>query len=604
MFKKLSLMKNLFLLLLMPCIGLSQVGINTTDPQAQLHIRSSNQATPAPTDGILIPKIDAFPVINPSIDQDAMLVYLTTTVGNNLPGFYYWSGNLNEWQLLTGKAGWSLTGDAATDPTEHFIGTTDDVPLNFRINDIPSGKIEREIGGSYLGFESGLLNTEGLYNTAIGYRSLKNNTANFNTAVGGGSLRENTTGTRNVGVGYQALINNLTGTNNTALGVLSLMSNTSGYGNTAIGDSCLALNTTGVRNVGVGLSSLQNNTEGWENVGIGWAALYTNSTGSYNVGIGSLCLNSNTTGYRNVGMGYGSLNYNSTGFNNVGIGTYSLLANTTGSNNTALGDSSLYNNSTGVRNVGVGFSALERNTYGFNNTALGSFALHLNTSAYYNVGLGAYSLYNNSTGIGNVATGHSALSNILAGNYNTAMGNFAATNIFSSVNNVTCIGYNAGYATTINNHVNIGNGSVTWIGGQTNWGTYSDARTKDHVQEDVKGLAFITKLRPVTYNFSYDKEYELLNKGMKDTSAIWEGKYDIEKIRFSGFIAQEAEAAAQASGYAFSGIVPPPNGEGAYTLRYAEFVVPLVKAVQEQQTQIEELKTLVKELMAIITKED
>lgn len=44
----------------------SQVGIGTTTPNAQLEIQSSNQATPANTDGILIPKMDEFPLVNPS----------------------------------------------------------------------------------------------------------------------------------------------------------------------------------------------------------------------------------------------------------------------------------------------------------------------------------------------------------------------------------------------------------------------------------------------------------------------------------------------------------------------------------------------------------
>jgi hypothetical protein len=39
---------------------LAQVGIGTTAPDAQLDIRSTNQVTPANTDGILIPKVDAF----------------------------------------------------------------------------------------------------------------------------------------------------------------------------------------------------------------------------------------------------------------------------------------------------------------------------------------------------------------------------------------------------------------------------------------------------------------------------------------------------------------------------------------------------------------
>ncbi len=63
-----------------------------------------------------------------------------------------------------------------------------------------------------------------------------------------------------------------------------------------------------------------------------------------------------------------------------------------------------------------------------------------------------------------------------------------------------------------------------------------------------------------------------------------------EKTLYSGFVAQEVEQAASDAGYDFSGVDKPKNPTGFYGLRYAEFVVPLVKAVQEQQEQIELLK--------------
>lgn len=65
--------------------------------------------------------------------------------------------------------------------------------------------------------------------------------------------------------------------------------------------------------------------------------------------------------------------------------------------------------------------------------------------------------------------------------------------------------------------------------------------------------------------------------GTIDTN-MWEGKYDIEKIQFSGFLAQEVDAAAQKVGYNFSGV---DKSGTLWGVRYAEFVVPLVKAVQE-----------------------
>ena len=61
----------------------------------------------------------------------------------------------------------------------------------------------------------------------------------------------------------------------------------------------------------------------------------------------------------------------------------------------------------------------------------------------------------------------------------------------------------------------------------------------------------------------------------------------------TGFLAQEVETAAESINYDFSGVVAPKNGQGLYSLRYAEFVVPLVKSVQEQQEIIEKQTTTI-----------
>ena len=60
-----------------------------------------------------------------------------------------------------------------------------------------------------------------------------------------------------------------------------------------------------------------------------------------------------------------------------------------------------------------------------------------------------------------------------------------------------------------------------------------------------------------------------------------------ENCAWTGFIAQEVEEAARNAAFSFSGVDKPRNQLGVYGLRYAEFVVPLVKAVQEQQAIIE-----------------
>ena len=54
-------------------------------------------------------------------------------------------------------------------------------------------------------------------------------------------------------------------------------------------------------------------------------------------------------------------------------------------------------------------------------------------------------------------------------------------------------------------------------------------------------------------------------------------------------MAQEVEQAAESVGYDFSGVDAPQHESDNYSLRYAEFVVPLVKAVQELDEKNEEL---------------
>ncbi|MCD4747424.1 MAG: tail fiber domain-containing protein, partial [Bacteroidales bacterium] len=137
------------------------------------------------------------------------------------------------------------------------------------------------------------------------------------------------------------------------------------------------------------------------------------------------------------------------------------------------------------------------------------------------------------------------------------------------------------------------NTSVTWIGGHSSWYNTSDARIKNNIQEDVKGLGFIMELRPVTYHYDIDKMNNLM--GVVDSSDYPE-KYDKEKIKQTGFLAQEVEQAAQNSGYDFSGVCAPKGDTKYYSMAYAEFVVPLVKGMQEQQEMITKLEKENKEL--------
>jgi hypothetical protein len=96
------LKKNIALIVFLISLqyGIAQVGINTNNPMATLDIEASNLNNPLSTDGILIPRIDAFPLLDPSADQNGIFVFLTTTVGNKASGFYYWNNLNNSWDAV------------------------------------------------------------------------------------------------------------------------------------------------------------------------------------------------------------------------------------------------------------------------------------------------------------------------------------------------------------------------------------------------------------------------------------------------------------------------------------------------------------------------
>ncbi|MEZ4805385.1 MAG: tail fiber domain-containing protein [Bacteroidia bacterium] len=604
---------------------------------------------------------------------------------------------------------WNTQGNSGMIDSVNFIGTKDNQPLNFRVNNKAAGKIDVDTFNTFFGLESGESTTGG-NNTGFGYNSLQENTiGQYNTAVGSTSLTENTTGTDNTAIGALAMESNTIGKYNTAIGVQALGENIDGGYNTAVGMESLSKNSSGAFNTSVGAKALFNNTTGWNNLGLGFEALLTNTGGTNNVAIGSRALMFNTTGTENVACGHNALLQNQTGSNNTANGSYALysntagttntaigmraltnnttgrnnvacgyalLNNTTGNHNTAIGTNALFSNSTGEMNTSGGFSSMVNNTVGGYNTATGSFSLYNNTSGVYNNAFGYQTLYNNTsgsynsaiginalnnnttgsnnnamgwgalrnntngtyntaigtgalsastTGIANTAIGWGALQsntagtensayghqslrdnttgsynvgygyntliNNTSGGYNTAIGfwaNVSVGNLFYS----TAIGYNA--YNTASNQVRIGSSNVNSIGGWAGWSNFSDIRVKKDIQANVPGLAFISQLRPVTYYLDMDAIAQFHNT--PDSLRVRELEMAKAQTLQTGFIAQEVEKSALSLGYDFSGVDKPQNDKDMYSLRYAEFTVPLVKAVQEldslNSAQNKEIETL------------
>ncbi len=333
-------------------ITFSQVGIGTTAPDATLDIKASNPVTPANNDGILIPKVDAFPVTNPTIAQEGMLIFLRVASGSNLPGFYYWNG-VSAWIGIQGSAvkDWGLTGNAGTLASTNFLGTTDNIDFVIKRNGIRAG---------FIGDPDLLIGNK---NTSFGAGSLLVATGTRNTAFGSNVLPINVAGASNVSIGNETMVLNIAGTDNTAVGTGALYSNTASF-NTAIGRNALTTNSTGASNTAIGLQAMLNSSTGSFNTAVGRESLRGNTTGANNSTIGVNSMLKNTTGANNTVIGVQALRANTIGNNNTALGyqalsgNASVLANvTTGDNNTAIGYQSFYNNLVGANNVGLGYQA-------------------------------------------------------------------------------------------------------------------------------------------------------------------------------------------------------------------------------------------------------
>ncbi len=412
--------------------------------------------------------------------------------------------------------------------------------------------------------------------------------------------------TENTFTGTSAGIHS-TGDFNSGFGFQSLFSNTSGEENTAVGWDSLIFNTTGVGNVAVGENVMRDNATGTDNVAIGHGAMLHNDVDG-NVGIGAAALSANGVGIQNVAVGYEA----GSSLNDVGANTlvgYQALASAAGHNtgfNVAIGTTALGQATTAFQTVAIGFQAMEASTTATNSVAIGNTALTFCTNCDSDVAVGGQSL-NRATGIRNTALGTLSGVAIQTGQDNVAIGWNTLFNVVAGSDN-TAVGFNSGpsadFSSTValgaaaepqmNGDVALGNFAVSRIGGFKPYSNLSDARFKTNVKENVPGLAFIKRLRPVTYNWDMDK-LAVLDGQKQSVSAVNEAlrKQNAEELN-TGFLAQEVEQAAKDIGYQFSGVSKPTNDTAPYALAYSEFVVPLVKAVQEQQAQIDQLRESLK----------
>lgn len=124
---------------------IAQVGIGTVSPDASsaLDIVSTDS-------GVLVPRVSMVDVTNSSAPINSpvngLLVFNTnvSVTGGNGVGFYFWDATSTRYlKLATGANNdWTLSGNALTDPTMNFIGTTDPQDLVVKTDDIERMRID------------------------------------------------------------------------------------------------------------------------------------------------------------------------------------------------------------------------------------------------------------------------------------------------------------------------------------------------------------------------------------------------------------------------------------------------------------------------------
>jgi hypothetical protein len=113
---------------------------------------------------------------------------------------------------------------------------------------------------------------------------------------------------------------------------------------------------------------------------------------------------------------------------------------------------------------------------------------------------------------------------------------------------------------------------VNLASGGTSWGTYSDERLKENIENIDSVLPKLSSLRTVKYHLkNIDNQDSQKRYGLIAQDLI--GKFD-EVLNLSKYSDEDETE--------------------YYDLKYTELIPVLIKAIQEQQAQIEELKALIK----------
>lgn len=256
-----------------------------------------------------------------------------------------------------------------------------------------------------------------------------------------------------------------------------------------------------------------------------------------------------------TGSGSGNIAMNIVG-TKVGIGTEAPARQLSISSTDTTSNISLHNSTSGV-------------------TSTDGFLMQINGTTTY--------LWNYEAGDMVFATNNSVPMRLTSAGILEKNGNSASARIIPQSDN-------AGY---------LGEGSHRWQAVYAVAGTIqtSDQRQKTDIQNSSLGLDFIKALRPVSYKWiSGGKDITYAEDDLVQKSPI---ATDVSGVRnHYGLLAQEVKTVLGDTDFGGWVLEDTDDADSAQSLRYDQFVAPLIKAVQEQQTIIEALTARITALEA------
>jgi len=485
----------------------------------------------------------------------------------------------------------------------------------------------------FIGFESGLNISAGLYNSFLGYQA--------------GKLNSN--GSWNTFFGYQAGMNN-SGSDNTFIGYQAGMVHQNKGGNVYIGSKAGGNALNGERNILVGESAGYGITSGQKNVMIGFESGHSSSTGSFNIFLGTTSGRANAGGSSNVFIGNRTCESTASSNKNVAIGNncaFDVSSSITSS--VIMGDNALtgmvanipvygslfIGNNAGIT-LGEGSSSVNDCIFLGTNAGEGIKNTEYTTISSI-VALGNYS-GSQSNGYRNVFIGNGAGSNFV-GHQNTMIGFLVGTQGGSGTYNVY-LGDQCALQANGDNNTYIGRTSGNWVNGSNNiflgygagaavygsprtesnrlrigasnliYGEFDNSRVAINATDptqtlDVNGNARFRSVGSGAYagvlNRTADGTLTTSTSDVRLKEGISTLKNSLSKVltlrgvNFTwksnpemgnriGFIAQEMELV-------FPELVFTNETDGYKGVNYAEMSAVLVEAIKEQQKIIEELRS-------------